>query len=325
MLGRWYVAALAVSLALVIACLLAGSASAAEPTDTTHPVEFRPGGSITSRGTLTYNVGAARITCNVSLSGSFTSGTMEFMLGEALGSASSVSAESCRGGTVTLQAEARAPWHIWVHEPLGTLPEAVTGSTIWFTPATMLVRAESISSCRYPAARIGGLLGMRFVEGSRWTYRSGSITMSTSEDEWGEPVKLEGVFECPTEPTVSGTLSLTTEEMTAQNPLGFNFSPSNHRIVYTTSGSHRITFTNRTMGAIGPLSPSVIVYSPSRGFSITPMRDLCNGATPAMITGTCDVEVTYNAATAAEPWTNLLQIKLGMSVEGFTWVMARPK
>jgi hypothetical protein len=318
MFRGWFGVAPAVSVvALAVACLLAVSASASE---TSHPVEFRPGGRITSRGSLTFNVGEARIACNVSLSGTFVSGAMEFELGENLGSASTVSAEGCRGGTVTPQAEARAPWSIWVHEALGTLPEGVTGATIWFAPIAVLVRSESISSCLYSDARLGGLLEMRFVEGTRWTYRTGSITMSTAEDEWSRPTKLEGASACPTAPTVSGTLSFTTEEMTAQTPPQFNFGPSNFNIIYVGTSTHRIIFTNRTTNPIGPLNASVIHYG-NRGFSVTPGSDLCNGATVAA-NGTCSVEVTYTAPGTA-PRTDLLKLMLGGVVQGSTWVRAQ--
>jgi hypothetical protein len=309
--------------AVIVVCALASAAAA----DSTAPVVIRPGGNITSNGSVTFEseIGV-RIVCNVSLSGTFASGTIEATLPEPIGSVSRASATGCSGGTVTPLAEARAPWGIYVNQALGTLPEAVTGMSVRLSPVLLLGSLEGFVACLFTST-LGGLLELRLVERTRSTYRTGSIRLLTEEQQTVQSsiVRLSGIFGCPTRPTAAGSLSLTAQEFTAQPPAVLPLTAENTGIQFTGAASHTYYFRNTSGANVGPMGAATLTLPLNQGFSIPAENDRCRGITltTSGATQRCEVIVVYNGVGALPRMNHVyIRTNVGVTNAGAFWVAA---
>jgi len=197
------------------------------------------------------------------------------------------------------------------------MPEAVTGASLWIGPFAILVRATGLASCLYNG-RAGGLLGLTLVERSRTQYRPGSITMSSTEDAWSSITKLEGVPACPTEPRITGSLTLEGMEIVAQTPEVWPLRVENDNIEFLGMATHNYIFENTLRTPLPQFVATLMLFG-NRGFSVT--RDGCNRATLAE-RARCEVEVTYSGR-GVPPIVDAIRPNDGRSVYGAAGVRGR--
>jgi hypothetical protein len=252
---------------------------------------FRPAGNITMRSLsgVIFSSEIGRVQCNTTLSGTFTSSSIEAAEGAYLGAVSRSEVSGCTGGTLTLLAEASAPWRFYVETTQGTLPN-MTSITFW-VPITILERIEGIGSCLYKG-RISARLATTLVEGSRERLTTGLFTLLESGQSYSAITTLSGF--CPTTARVTGSLSLTAQEVILQQNPPDQFTAENNAILFTGTGTHQYRF--RNTGALITLGPSRLLHEiaglPSAGFTI--IGDGCNNAVVAN-GGICTVEVRFTA------------------------------
>jgi hypothetical protein len=132
--------------------------------------------------------GIPRVTCPVTLEGSFHSATIRKVAGALVGlvSRASVVPASCTGGTVTIGQEA-LPWHARYQAFSGTLPN-ITGVTIATVGARWRFTVEGIT-CGATSTTASPGVGILNVSGGRVT----SLTAETSSN-----IPFEGSVFCET-------------------------------------------------------------------------------------------------------------------------------
>ncbi len=313
MLGRSMRRSFAVALLAGAVCACAAGSAIA---DDTRPITIRSGGNITARslGAITFDSGlGVRVTCTLELTGTLVGGTIDAALAVQLGSVTRATASGCSGGSVTLLAEASNPWGLYVHDVVGTHPEAITGLSVWLTVRALA--SAAFTSCLYDG-KIGGVLS--FASRGSSTYTTGLLTLTT-EREYLTITRLGGLLPCPAEPTISGSFALTTQTVAAAPPMTRALKAENAGIAFTGTATHRYTFRNTSGENVGPLNPARLQYV-DNGFSI--VDDRCRDATLS-VNATCDVEVRFTAP-GAEPLVDILEIADGGGRFGSTWVRALP-
>jgi len=132
------------------------------------------------------NEAIPRVTCPVTLEGSFHSATIHKVIGALVGyvSRATIVSSSCTGGTVTIQQEA-LPWHARYQGFSGSLPE-IRGITVATVGAKWRFTVEGTTCGATSTAANPGLGILNLI--------SGRVTTLTAETNSNIP--FEGVFPC---------------------------------------------------------------------------------------------------------------------------------
>jgi len=284
-------------------------------------VEFRPAGRISARTTraLRIRTSLGEVSCNVTLSGSFFSGSLEVTPGNVIGKVTRAETAGCSGGRMTPLVEERAPWGIYMENILGTLPGGMTGMRLWLAPMALLYEATGFFSC-LENIRVPLLLTTTVVERATDRYRTEALTVQESGQRY-ELVRNLG-FACPTGQAATGTFSLEAQEVRAIQRAADILTAENNNIVFTGTSTHVYRFRNDTNNPSGILRGARIfseVLFFNQGFS--KVSETCNEI--ILTEGTsCSVEVRYTAP-GAEPRLDVLYVRDEMGIVGRTPIRAQ--
>jgi hypothetical protein len=142
--------------------------------------------------------GAPRVTCPVTLEGSFHSATLRKIRGTLIGyvTGAAVKGNSCTGGSATLLRES-LPWHITYDSFSGTLPN-ITGITLLLHNTAIQVETALTGACLYAADATHRSRGTLNLSGG-----GGGTTITP--DISATVLRKSGGILCPTQESYDGT------------------------------------------------------------------------------------------------------------------------
>jgi hypothetical protein len=243
-----------------------------------------PAGSITatSLGSFVFRSPAVNVSCPITLSGTLQSAAAVF--GEAGAVTSVRGTEACRGATVRADA---TPWTIVVGGWLGTLPSGLTGIRADIYNAGFLFNVNILgieAKCDY----FGKISTLAPLSSSR----TGLLTIQSSEDrlELDESLGMAGLCPSASEVSFSGTLSPTTQTVTAAK---YVLDPSPESpVFFAASGTTTVTIRN-----ISGVTQRIrrVILSGSSAYVIDSQNCLIGMVTEMAANTTCTIRVRYTS------------------------------
>ncbi len=166
-----------------------------------------------SEGSLTFESGAFRVVCAVTLSGSMSQTSFSMAAGTRFGSINRTRVETCTGGSLAFLRASESPYPLTYQSFLGTLPN-VTGIR-YKVGSVALQSTASGFTCLY-TGEVEALMEFRGVDA--WFVEPGSVTS-------GRTTLSSGVL-CPESASLSGRLAL--QNMQAAMARVIQFTPGGH-------------------------------------------------------------------------------------------------
>jgi hypothetical protein len=146
--------------------------------------------------------GVGRVTCPVTLEGSFHSSTISKVPNALIGfvSRASVTSSSCNGGGATILGASSLPWHITYDSFTGTLP-TITAINVLLSRTAFLVNVFGIN-CLYQENGVSRARG-------RINVGAGGVVSTLDPDPTIRLPKFSGSFLCPERGGFTGTGTVT--------------------------------------------------------------------------------------------------------------------